>query len=128
MPEIISFDDALAQTKDKDRSLLIGNGFSIEHFSYQTLLEKAGLDDEDPVRKLFAELRTFDFESVIRARSCQLVIDQQVEPIVICKGAKQAKSAIRMVGQGRGHGSFRNGTNLRRCRFLRPCSCRRRDR
>ncbi|MES0099764.1 DUF4917 family protein [Mesorhizobium sp. M0019] len=67
MPNIISFEEALGRTKEKDRSLLIGNGFSIEYFSYRTLVEKAGLGNTDPMRKLFAVLDTFDFESVIRA-------------------------------------------------------------
>jgi hypothetical protein len=47
--------------------LLIGNGFSIKHFSYKTLLEKSGLDADGPLRALFTSLNTVDFEVVIRA-------------------------------------------------------------
>lgn len=67
MPEIIQFDEAINRTTGEDRSLLIGNGFSISHFSYRTLLEKAGLTADDPLRSLFRALDTFDFETVIRA-------------------------------------------------------------
>lgn len=67
MVRIISFDDALEQTDARNRQILIGNGFSIRHFSYRNLLEQAALGDCDPVRELFAKLDTYDFESVIRA-------------------------------------------------------------
>src|SRR5262245_26864223 len=67
MPEVIPFDEAINRTNGKDRSLLIGNGFSIDHFSYRTLLENAGLGQDDPVRRLFKVLDTFDFESVMSA-------------------------------------------------------------
>jgi hypothetical protein len=51
----------------KDCSLLIANGFSIRYFKYATLLEKAGLDDGGPLRRLFDALSTVDFEVVIQA-------------------------------------------------------------
>lgn len=47
------------------RSLLLGNGFSIKHSNYNTLLEKAPLDAADPIRALFRELKTVDFELVV---------------------------------------------------------------
>ena len=43
MPEVITFDEAISATDGKDRSLLIGNGFSIKHFSYDTLLAASGI-------------------------------------------------------------------------------------
>ncbi len=67
MPEIISFEEAIEQTRGKDRSLLLGNGFSIEYFSYNSLLEESGLDKDEPLRRLFETLGTYDFESVVRA-------------------------------------------------------------
>jgi hypothetical protein len=67
MPDVISFDEAVQATEGADRRLLIGNGFSIKHFSYKTLLEKAGLDPHGPLRSLFTTLGTVDFEVVIRA-------------------------------------------------------------
>lgn len=67
MPDVIPFAQALARTTGADRSLLIGNGFSIQHFNYRNLLEKAGLQNDSPVRRLFQVLDTLDFESVICA-------------------------------------------------------------
>lgn len=67
MSDIISFEEALRRAERKPRALLLGNGFSIHHFSYQTLLEKSGLKKDDPLYALFATLKTHDFEAVIRA-------------------------------------------------------------
>ena len=67
MPKIISFDDAIVATKNQDRSLLMGNGFSIQHFSYQTLLKETNLEADEPLWKLFEAFDTFDFEAVIRS-------------------------------------------------------------
>jgi hypothetical protein len=69
MPKIISCDDALKQAGGKDCAMLLGNGFSIKHFSYKTLLEKSELKVDDPIRVLFDRLRTVDFERVVRAFS-----------------------------------------------------------
>ena len=63
MPDIVSFDDAVAATEGQNRSLLVCNGFSIRHFSYKTLLEKAGLAPRSPLRRLFDELGTVDLKS-----------------------------------------------------------------
>jgi hypothetical protein len=65
--EIISFQDALRQTKEKPRSLLLGNGFSIDYFDYKNLLEKSGLPEGSPIRNVFQNLETNDFEYVVRA-------------------------------------------------------------
>lgn len=75
MPEVISFDEAIARTNGKDRALLIGNGFSIEHFSYRTLLENAGFGHGDPLGALFQALDTVDFESVMRALEDAAVVE-----------------------------------------------------
>lgn len=75
MPDVISFDEAVARTNGKDRTLLIGNGFSIEHFNYRTLLENAGLAEDDPLRNLFTALGTFDFEAAIRALEDAAVVE-----------------------------------------------------
>ena len=47
MPEPISFQEAIEATDGSDRALLLGNGFSIQYFSYKTLLERADLEGED---------------------------------------------------------------------------------
>ena len=44
MAKLITFDEAIEASDGEERALLIGNGFSIKHFSYKTLLEKSGLD------------------------------------------------------------------------------------
>jgi hypothetical protein len=62
---VISFQDALEATKDKDRTLLIGNGFSAAYFAYRDLLAASGLPDDGPIRALFGALDTVDFEKVI---------------------------------------------------------------
>ena len=48
MPDVISFSEAIARTDGKDRSLLIGNGFSAQYFSYADLLGKSGIVDAQP--------------------------------------------------------------------------------
>lgn len=66
----ISYEEALKKS-DKNRSLLVGNGFSIAQaggqFSYSALLEKSGLQPGTPIRQLFDTLATVDFELVMRA-------------------------------------------------------------
>lgn len=76
MPDVISFQKAIEDTEDKDRLLLLGNGFSIDHFNYRTLLEKSGLDDADPLKAMFGALNTFDFEIVIRALEEAAVVER----------------------------------------------------
>jgi len=75
VPDVIPFDDAIRRTEGEDRSLLIGNGFSIEHFSYKNLLEESGLDEDGPLRRLFGALDTYDFETVIRALEDAVVVE-----------------------------------------------------
>jgi hypothetical protein len=67
MPEIITFDEAIKATEDKDRTLLIGNGFSATYFSYKTLLAASGIAEGSALRNVFDALRTVDFEKVVRA-------------------------------------------------------------
>jgi hypothetical protein len=75
MPNIISFQNAIEITKGRDRTLLLGNGFSIQYFSYKTLLEKADLKEDDPLRALFRSLETTDFEAVIKALEDASVVE-----------------------------------------------------
>jgi hypothetical protein len=67
MTKLISFDDALKAAGGKDCSILLGNGFSSRYFSYRSLLDKADLTADDPVRVLFDRLKTVDFERVVKA-------------------------------------------------------------
>jgi hypothetical protein len=67
MVKLISFDHAMERTEGRHREILLGNGFSIRHFSYKNLLEQTELEEYDPVRELFSKLDTYDFELIIRA-------------------------------------------------------------
>lgn len=75
-PEIITFEDALKQTEGEDRALLIGNGFSVEYFQYETLLGKSGIDTDSPLGRLFDALGTADFEAVVRALEGAVVVER----------------------------------------------------
>lgn len=75
MPDVMSFEDAIAATDEADRSLLIGNGFSAGHFAYSNLLDHSGLEVGTPVRTLFDSLATVDFELVIRALEEAAVVE-----------------------------------------------------
>jgi len=76
MPECISFDEAIEQTKDEDRTLLIGNGFSAKYFTYSTLLAASALEDGKPIRNLFEKLDTVDFEAVVRALEDAVIVEK----------------------------------------------------
>lgn len=71
MSEVITFDEAIKKSKKSNSankpSVLMGNGFSIDHFSYASLLEEADIEDGTPLRQLFNDLDTNDFEIVIQA-------------------------------------------------------------
>src|SRR5437763_7749209 len=68
MSTVISFDDAIKNAGGEDGcSLLLGNGFSAKYFSYRSLLDKADLKADDPVHLLFHQLKTVDFERVVKA-------------------------------------------------------------
>jgi hypothetical protein len=67
MPNVISFEEAIKQTGSEDRTLLIGNGFSHQYFSYASLLNESLLEEGTPLRNVFAALGTADFEAVVRA-------------------------------------------------------------
>ena len=67
MPRLISFAEAIAETQDARRNLLLGAGFSAEFFTYASLLERADLQPDEPLRQLFDALDTVDFEAVIKA-------------------------------------------------------------
>jgi Domain of unknown function (DUF4917) len=65
MSNLITFDEALEETENYPRMLLLGNGFSIKFFHYRNLLDNAQLAIDDPIRSLFQLLDTYDFERVI---------------------------------------------------------------
>jgi hypothetical protein len=75
VPNVISFEEAIAATEGADRSLLVGNGFSSKYFKYDTLLEKSGLEEGQPLRNLFRALDTADFEQVVRALEGAAIVE-----------------------------------------------------
>lgn len=75
MIEVLSFQDVLAATDGKDRTLLIGNGFSANHFSYSSLLAASGIAEGTALHNLFDALDTVDFEKVIRALEDAVVVE-----------------------------------------------------
>ncbi|MEW5685747.1 MAG: DUF4917 family protein [Pseudomonadota bacterium] len=65
--DVITFDQALAESDGLPRDILLGNGFSIAahpKFAYGGLFQAADLDAE--VRAIFAAARTTNFEAVMR--------------------------------------------------------------
>lgn len=76
MPDVISFLEAINATEGEDRALLIGNGFSAQHFNYANLLAEAQLEKDSPIRALFDRLGTVDFEAVIRALEAATIVER----------------------------------------------------
>src|SRR4051794_14043596 len=66
MADVVAFEHALKTAGEKPRSLLLANGFSITYFHYSTLLDSSGLQNTDPLRRLFDQIKTKDFERVLR--------------------------------------------------------------
>ena len=67
---VLSFPQALAQSENGKRHLLLGNGFSIAlfpEFRYGRLLDEADFSDSPEARQAFDRLGTTDFEVVIKA-------------------------------------------------------------
>ncbi|MEQ8396175.1 DUF4917 family protein [Thalassobaculum sp.] len=68
---VIDFEEALELTDGGDRCILLGNGFSIaqsgNNFTYRNLLDRSGLENGTPIRNVFDEFETTDFEEVMFA-------------------------------------------------------------
>lgn len=69
--DLLSFQEALDQTENRKRHLLLGNGFSIalfpDIFRYGSLLEEADFTQYPQIRQAFDSLNTTDFEVVTQA-------------------------------------------------------------
>jgi hypothetical protein len=69
--KLITFADALHETRQAKRHLLLGNGFSIalfpDRFRYGALLDEADFSGAPQARKAFDILATTDFEVVVKA-------------------------------------------------------------
>ncbi|MDF2119644.1 DUF4917 family protein [Roseiarcaceae bacterium H3SJ34-1] len=66
----------MAGTEDQNRSLILGNGFSIKYFSYKTLFAAAKLSTDDPISRLFGQLKTVDFEKVVLALEEAAIVEE----------------------------------------------------
>ena len=68
--ELMTFADALKETTENSRTLLLGNGFSIAqtegHFSYANLLDKSDSIKGTSIYNMFDSFATFDFEQIIK--------------------------------------------------------------
>jgi hypothetical protein len=76
MPDLISFVEALKSTEGSKRSLLVGNGFSYNYFSYANLLKNAGLETNEPLQNLFERLNTVDFEFAIKTLENAALVEE----------------------------------------------------
>jgi len=69
--DILTFGQATELSEGPDRSVLLGNGFSIARaggvFNYANLLDKSNLPESSSIRNVFRMFGTFDFEEVMRA-------------------------------------------------------------
>lgn len=104
--EVISFQEALDQTRGLKRHLLLGNGFSIalfpRRFRYDSLLLSAdenGLFDSMPeARKIFDELETQNFEQVIDSlRKAIQLIPLYVDDKKIAKRMQEHAVALKEI-------------------------------
>ena len=84
MPEIITFEDAIAETDPGSRHLLLGNGFSIacrpELFQYGALFDRAPNLISPEAMLGFSALQTSDFETVMRALNQTRTLVNRYEP------------------------------------------------
>ena len=98
MVKVIEFHDAIKDTEEQDRALLVGNGFSSKYFKYESLLAASELKEGEPLRKLFAALKTFDFESVVRALESAAVVESayghDVHAIEMAEHAREVREAL----------------------------------
>jgi len=72
MTKILAFDEAIKQSNGQERTLLIGNGFSIAHFDYKTLLEKSGCFVSSSRRMAHVAFKAEGPGQTKRAASCSV--------------------------------------------------------
>ena len=68
MGKILEFEDAIFKTKDYQRNILLGNGFSMafdeERFNYSSLLDSPSIPFY--IKRIFKTFNTYDFEVIIK--------------------------------------------------------------
>lgn len=95
MAELIPFEQALNETGEGKRHLLLGNGFSIacrsNIFRYQKLFEQADFTELPGVKEAFTALGTTDFERMIHALQDYQLLAGIYSPTDL-SGGEQAKN------------------------------------
>jgi Domain of unknown function (DUF4917) len=99
-PAVIDFDRALEMSPVREtRSVLLGNGFSIARaggvFNYANLLDKSDLPEQSPIRSVFRELATSDFEEVMRALEHAARIESAYKDAAKSEQFQQDAQAVR---------------------------------
>lgn len=81
---MITFEEALHQTENQTRSLLLGNGFSIaasRKFSYRSLRECTDFSSMSRMKNLFDFYDTNDFEKILMALTYAYDVNSILEHI-----------------------------------------------
>ncbi|MEQ8287870.1 DUF4917 family protein [Thalassospira sp.] len=102
MPDTINFSEAIELTAESPRAVLLGNGFSIAqaggNFDYANLLEYSGLEPGSPIRNVFRELNTIDFEEVMHALEQTSIIetayDEEDRSVLFQNDANHLREAL----------------------------------
>jgi Domain of unknown function (DUF4917) len=93
MADVVSFAEAIKASGSFRRSILLGNGFSIaqggNQFSYSSLLEKSGLEEGSPVRKVFQTLNTSGMADMSR-KFIDMGAEVYVDRAAVVKEANKA--------------------------------------
>tara|TARA_R110002096_G_scaffold257381_1_gene450741 strand:+ start:62476 stop:63468 length:993 start_codon:yes stop_codon:yes gene_type:complete len=93
--EIITFDEALRLTEGAERSLLTGNGFSINYFNYSDLMDAAGIEEGMSIKALFDVLNTVDFETVMKSLQDAVVVATAYDDADQAEKYENEKNAVR---------------------------------
>jgi hypothetical protein len=97
--KLFTFEEALATTEHKKRSVLLGNGFSRacrdDIFAYDALFDRADFSALSPyIRQAFDALKTKDFEVVMRALTTASALVPLYEAAGTDMGAIMQKDAV----------------------------------
>jgi hypothetical protein len=99
MSELVTFEAALEATQERDKSLLLGNGFAVSQtkgkFSYKNLLEVSSLKKGENPREVFTTLETVDFELVIDRLESSSRISQHYEEKQFSQNLQLHSQAVR---------------------------------
>lgn len=97
MNNLLSFEDALIETEIHSKTLLIGNGFSIDYFRYKDLFQACSSNSflDKNIINLFYLLGTTDFEKVLRSLDEAYIVAQAYENSPHADEIKRDTQALR---------------------------------